>query len=277
MPKVSIDHVELYYETNGSGTALLLVPGLGGVGAYWRPQVSVLSQHFQVIVHDHRGTGQSTHDRISYSVEQMAADVLKLMDALGIERAHLVGHSTGGAIGQVIAIEHPERLASVVIYASWTRADPFFTRALTVRKELLLKSGVAAYVQATPLFLYPDWWINANHERLEDEAKQATTSFPPVEIAASRIDGICAFDRHAELGQITTPTLVLCARDDFLTPPYFSQELVRLIPGAQLVLLERGGHACSQTVPDVFNEVVLSFLLAHERGEPWQTPPGAKT
>ena len=272
MPRIAINDFELYYETQGRGTPVLLVAGLGGVGAYWRPQVPVFAQHFHVILHDHRGTGQSTHARIVYSVEQMTADLVQLMDALGIERAHLVGHSTGGAIGQVMAIEHPERLASVVICNSWTTADTFFIRALAMRKELLLKSGAAAYARATPLFLYPDWWINANSERLESEEPQAIASFPPAEVAASRIDGICAFDRRAELGQIKTPTLVLCARDDFLTPPYFSEELAVLIPEAQLVFLERGGHACSQTVPEAVNAMVLGYLLAQERGEQWHTP-----
>jgi aminoacrylate hydrolase len=120
MPKAAVGGIELYYETYGDGPPLLLVPGLGGVGSYWRPQIDALSEQFKVIVHDHRGTGRSTRSEIAYSVDQMTSDLLILMDALGIERAHLVGHSTGAAIGQTMAIERPDRVDRLVLYAGWT-------------------------------------------------------------------------------------------------------------------------------------------------------------
>src|SRR5687767_15956212 len=114
----------------------MLVPGLGGQGSFWMSQVPAFSREFRTVVHDHRGTGRSTHSCIEYSVEQMADDVLRLMDRLGIERAHLAGHSTGGAIGQVIALEHPERLASLVLSATWAGPDPYFRRLFEMRKDI---------------------------------------------------------------------------------------------------------------------------------------------
>lgn len=266
MPKAKVDGIELYYEEHGSGPPLLMVAGLGGTGSYWGPQIAPFAEHFRVILHDHRGTGQSTPDtRTKYSVEQMAGDVIGLMDALGIEQAHLLGHSTGGAIGQVIAIEQPERLKSVVMYASWVKSDPFMRLIFDVRKTLLRKSGGAAYAHATPLFLYPDWWVNANAAALEELERKTVAAFPPIEIAISRCDAVVNFDREAELAGIRTPTLVICARDDFLTPQYCSEALAQGIPSADLMLLERGGHACSQTVVDEFNEATLSWLLAREK------------
>src|SRR5438477_3088996 len=112
MPSVSIGDAEIYYEEAGQGEPLMLVPGLSGQGSFWSQQVEAFKRDFRVIVHDHRGAGRSTHSAIKYSVEQMADDTLRLMSALGIERAHLVGHSTGGAIGQVIALDQPGRLRS---------------------------------------------------------------------------------------------------------------------------------------------------------------------
>src|SRR5690606_16780664 len=99
---------------------------------------------------------------IQYSVKQMTDDMLRLMDALGIERAHLVGHSTGGAMGQIMALDNPDRLKSMVLYASWTKSDPFMRRIMDIRRSLALQSGALAYMQATPVFLYPDWWVNQN-------------------------------------------------------------------------------------------------------------------
>jgi aminoacrylate hydrolase len=265
MPKAKIDDCEIYYEIHGSGPPVLLVAGLGGEGAYWEPQIETLSRHFQLIVHDHRGTGQSTRQKIDYSVDQMAADVIKLMNALGIDKAHLVGHSTGGAIGQILGIENPSRLLSLFIYASWTKSDPFMQRVMQIRKALIMNVGARAYIQATPVFLHPDWWINANWEKIEAAEKKSVSSFPDPEIVASRIDAILAFDRSTELGQIRTPTLVFCAEDDFLTPLYASQDLAVRIPGAKLLVVKKGGHAHSQTMHEEFNKIVVDYILEQEQ------------
>jgi aminoacrylate hydrolase len=265
MPKASVDGIDIYYEIHGGGPPVLLIAGLGGEGAYWQPQLEPLSRHFQIIVHDHRGTGQSTASNAKISVERMAKDVIGLMDALGIENAHLVGHSTGGAIGQVVGIEHPGRLRSLFIYASWVKSDPFMQRVMEARKALALHAGAAAYVRATPLFLYPDWWINANSKGLDAVVARSVLTFPAPQIMADRIDAILAFDRSNELGKITTPTIVLCAEDDFLTPLYASQDLATRIPGARLIVAGKGGHAYSQTMPAEFNQLVIDHILEYER------------
>jgi aminoacrylate hydrolase len=265
MPIAKIDDFEIYYEIHGSGPPVLLVAGLGGQGAYWLPQIEPLSRFFKVVVHDARGTGQSTHQKIKYSVEQMASDVVKLMDALDIKDAHLVGHSTGGAIGQVLGIEQPQRLRSIVMYASWVKADPFMERVMDIRKSLVLNDGPLAYMRATPVFLHPDWWINANWETLEAAEHKGLPIFPAPEIAASRIEATRAFNRSSELSKITTPTLVLCAKDDFLTPLYQSQQLAAKIPGARLTVTEKGGHAHSQTMPEEFNRIVIGYLLEQQK------------
>ncbi|HLG87744.1 MAG TPA: pyrimidine utilization protein D [Alphaproteobacteria bacterium] len=263
MPKIAVGDAHIFYETHGDGQPVLLVPGLGGVGSYWAPNIPAFSRRHLVVVHDHRGTGQSSRSEMRYSVDQMTGDLLAVMDHLGIEKAHLVGHSTGGAIGQTLAVTHPERLSSLVIYASWTTADPFFRRVFEARRTLLTAAGPAAYMRATPAFLYPDWWINENIALLEERERASLPSFTSATIGASRIDAIVAFDRTADLPRIRTPTLVICAKDDILTPPYFSRELARRIPGAELVLLERGGHCASETCADAFNEAVLDFIARH--------------
>ena len=265
MQRARVGDVEIAYERHGEGPAVMLVSGLGGVGSYWNPQIEAFARSFTVITHDHRGTGQSTRFEGEYSVDMLAADALGLMDALGIERAHFVGHSTGGAIAQTLAIEHPARVQSMVQYASWTKADGHVRLCFFVRRSLLRDSGALAYIKATPLFLMPNWWIRDNEETLEKAALDTLDSFPSVEIADARIDAVLAFDRTEQLDTIHTPTLVLCAQDDILTPPYYSEELARRIPGAELVMLEKGGHACSQTTPAEFNEAVLPFLLRKEQ------------
>jgi aminoacrylate hydrolase len=236
------------------------VSGLGGTAAYWKPNLPALSAKYRVIVHDHRGAGQSTHSKIKYSVDQMTDDLVRLMDHLKLDSAHLVGHSTGGAIGQTMAIKHPQRLKRMVLFATWTKADFFFRHLFSVRKDLLTKVGKEAYVKGATLFLFPPWFIKQNEKMLAEREALTIQHFPPVEVVASRIDGIVAFDRSAEIGRIKVPTLVLCAKDDAITPAYFSEELARNIPGAKLEILPDGGHCASEAVADQFNKAVLEFL-----------------
>ena len=234
--------------------------GLGGTAAYWKPNLPALSKRYRVIVHDHRGAGQSTHSKIRYSVDQMTDDTVRLMDHLKIERAHLVGHSTGGAIGQTLAARSPERLKSMVLFATWTKADAYFKRLFELRRSVLMKIGPEQYTRAGTLFLYPDWYILANEQMFAEREALTVKAFSPVEVVASRIDAIVAFDRTADLAGIKTPTLVLCAKDDLVTPAYFSEELAQKIPGAALVVLPKGGHCASETMVEAFNTAVLEFL-----------------
>ena len=263
MPRIAIGDCHLYYERHGGGFPVLFVSGLNGLAAYWRDHVPAFAKSFDVVLHDHRGVGQSDHSRIGYTVERMASDVVELMDALGIPRAHVVGHSTGGAIAQILALEHPERLASIVIAASWTRADAYFRRLFALRKDILARLGPATYLQAATLLFYPPAWIARNNERLRQWEAQALATFSPPEIVMSRIDAVLAFDRSEELRRIRTPTLIVAAQDDIITPAYFSEELARLIPGAEVKFFPHGGHCFTQVMPRDFNQAVLPFLTSH--------------
>lgn len=259
MPYAEYDNCRLYYEEHGSGEPILFVAGLGGVSTYWKPQVEAFARDFHVIVYDQRGSGRSDHVEVE-SVEQMAGDALAILDAIGLDSVHYVGHSTGGAIGQALAIDYPDRLRSLVINSSTTRSDAYRRKVFAVRQALLEQVGPDFYAKQTSLLLYPSWWINENAERLEADERRAAAGLAPPPVQISRLNAILSFDRLADYQRIRVPTLVLCARDDILTPAYFSEELAREIPGAQLVLLETGGHACSITMADAFNKIVREFI-----------------
>ena len=260
MPRVSIGDAEIYYEEAGQGEPLLLVPGLSGQGSFWTQQVEAFRQDFRVIVHDHRGAGRSTHSNITYSVEQMADDVVRLMDALGLDSAHLVGHSTGGAIGQVLALDHRRRLKSLVLSATWGGPDPYFRRLFAARKETLLTQGIEAYLRASVLVLAPPEWISRNDAAIAEQHRVQLASWPPPAVVASRIDAIVAFDRRQRLGEIAVPTLVIVARDDAVTPKFYSDELAKAIAGASYVVLDGGGHFAPQILPEPYNRAVGTFL-----------------
>jgi aminoacrylate hydrolase len=266
MPRIVIGDGALYYERQGVGFPVMLVSGLSGYASFWTDLVPGFAKSFDVVTHDHRGIGQSDLSRSGFTVDRMAADVIGLMDALEIERAHIVGHSTGGAIAQTLAIEHPKRVTSIVLSACWTKPDAYFRRFCGLRKDILLRLGPSAYVQSNSLFLYPGWYVARNNERLRQMEAQTLAVFPPTEVAASRIDAILAFDRTAQLAQIKTPALVVGAEDDIITPSYFSEELARLIPGAEVKIFPRGGHSLTQVRPREFSQAVLPFLASHTPG-----------
>jgi aminoacrylate hydrolase len=259
MPTVSRDGCDIYWERQGSGPALMLIAGLGGVATYWEPQLAAFAQRYSVILHDQRGSGRSSHVRVR-SIEQMAADALAVMDAAGVERAHVLGHSTGGAIGMAMALDSATRVHGLVVNSSTTHGDDYRRKIFGLRAALLRSKSRADYARCTSLLLYPPWWINAHAAAIEAEEARTAAAIGPAAVQTSRFDAILTWDRRAELGRIAAPTLVICAADDILTPSYFSDEIHRLIPRSRYVLFERGGHACSRTRADDFNTSVLDFL-----------------
>ncbi len=259
MPLIAVDDGELWYEEDGAGPPLMLVAGLGGVGSYWEPNMASLAARFRVIRHDQRGTGRSSRVAVR-SVGQMAADARQLMDHLGLQQAAWLGHSTGGAIGADLALDHPGRISRLVINSSTTHGDVYRHKLFATRRTLYAMAGPAAYANYSSLLLYPRWYINQHADALAAEEARAAAALGAPEVQASRLDAILAWDRRAELPGLQAPTLVICAEDDVLTPIGFSEEFARLIPNAQLHRLRTGGHACSRTVPEVFEPVVMDFL-----------------
>lgn len=267
MPHIKLkDGAELYYEKHGSGPPLFLVPGLGGDGRFWDAHVESLAAEFTVVVHDHRGTARSTLSRIDYSVAQMADDALQLVDALGFDKVHWCGHSTGGAMGQVLAIEQPGRIDRLVLSATWAKTDAFFRRLFEVRSLVLKELGPEAYVKSSALALNMPAWVRDHDAELAQAQAMARETIPVPEIVLSRIAAIVAHDRRAQLQTVRAPTLAICARDDMVTPLYFTEELVRLIPDARAYVLPDGGHMYPNVHGAEFRRVLTSFLL--ESGAP---------
>lgn len=260
MAELELDWGRLQYEEVGSGPAVLLVSGLNGLAAPWAGVVQALSARFRVITHDHRGLGRSGPWDGAYSVEQIAADALALMDRLGVARAHLIGHSLGGAVVQAIAADHPERVGHLVIYASWPGRDSYFDRVMTARREVLLGMGEEHFLRTGPIGIYPPQWIRQHDEALRAALPSLVSGFVGTTVMLRRIDACLDHERRASLPSITAPTLVLGLKDDVSTPPHCSEELAALIPGAALRLLPYGGHNAHLVVPNEIAACLDEFL-----------------
>jgi aminoacrylate hydrolase len=189
MLMITTDGRTLSYDVSGAGAPIVFVAGLGERGTYWMAQVAAFSSAFQVVTFDHRGVGASEGEP-PYKVEQWAADTLRLIDCLGLDRVHLVGHSTGGIIAQVLAADHSDRVASLVLGATWARLDARLRKLFVFRKRTL-------------------------YEQVDFDRRSAGRNTPQ-EIAAARIDALLAHDAGERLRSIRNPTLLIAAADDLL-------------------------------------------------------------
>jgi aminoacrylate hydrolase len=192
----------------------------------------------------------------------LADDLLKLMDAIGIDRASLIGHSTGGAIGQIIAAQDPARVDQLVLYASWGGPCRQLMQCMAIRQQALMWGGPSAYHRASTVFLYPPRYICESWGVLSEEVSAGERNSTSQSILNARIEAILAFDGTRYLGDIKAPTTVLVAADDILTPPLASEALTEGIRGARMKMLPYGGHAVSRVEPANFNRTVIESLSA---------------
>lgn len=259
---ISIGDAEIYAESTGQGEDLLLVAGLGGSGKFWHAQTEELARSYRVTRYDHRGVGRSSPAPLVSTAEQLADDLLRLMDALGIHRAHLVGHSTGGAIGQHLALREPERLRSLILSGSWAGPTPLFIEMFKLRRDVLINSGMKHYLLLGALLAMPARDLHARFKSLDDFLGDRLEALPALEVELGRLNAVMAHDLRHRLGEVRVPTAVICARDDQITPVPMSEELASLIPGAISRLLPEGGHFCPQTASREYNQALFELLEA---------------
>lgn len=251
----------IYYELHGpeDGEVLVLSPGLGGSANYWKPNLAALSARYRVLLYDHMGTGRSGQ-RLpeAVTIDSISYDIQILLETLGIERAHFVGHALGGLIGLQIAFQ-ADCIDKLVIVNAWAELDPYTRRCFDVRLELLRNSGPAAFVRAQPIFLYPAGWISANDALLEAEAQHQLAHFPPIETIESRIGALRDWSLWKDRANCAD-LLVIGTEDDMLVPFEASERLASALPQARFQPVQWGGHACNVTDPDSFNRIVIDFL-----------------
>ncbi len=259
MPEIASTGGTLHYEMSGSGDPVMLISGLSGNGSGWGGQIATFAGTFSTIVPDHPGTGGSSEPSNGYEVANHAADMAELIRQLDCGPTHIVGSSTGGAIAQVMALDHPDVVRSITMASSWARSDDFFRHQFAVRKQTLLEQGIAAYADLTALFLYSPAYIRSHYAEVRAWCDMVATRGARAEIMAARIDMIMRHDQYDRLADVAVPSLVLVGRDDMCTPVHLSEEVASLIPDAELAVLG-GGHLIYKESPAAFFDRVTEFL-----------------
>ncbi|MGB3770368.1 MAG: 3-oxoadipate enol-lactonase [Rhodococcus sp. (in: high G+C Gram-positive bacteria)] len=222
-------------------TPILLIGSLGSDRSMWNPQVAPLSAVATVVTADLRGHGETSAPVGPYTVADLGADVLALLDSLGFARIHLVGLSLGGAVSQWISIHHPERVASLTLMctaAKFGDSANWVSRAETVRRD-----GVASIAES----VIARWFTPALAERDPQLVVRATAMLTGTgdEGYAACCDALSQWDSRADLGRITARTLVIAGADDLATPPEMVSVLADGIEGAHMHVLSPAGHIAS--------------------------------
>lgn len=256
---VASDGCRIHYDTFGThGPKVLLVPGLGGDARFWAGVASELQDDYRLIVVDHRGAGRSDRPTTFYSIGLISTDTAAIVEAEG-GPVHVVGHSTGGAIAQTLALDHAGIGLSFTISSSWARADARF-RSLFLARADLLDAGLAeAYQRLTHVFGHEPDYLDTHAERLEAAVTAAATSLAPLDVTAARVRMLLDHDRLSDLPRIAAPVQVIAADGDILTPPELSRAMSDAIPGSVLTMLA-GAHFHPQARPKQFAVAIRRFL-----------------
>ncbi|CAM2157933.1 aminoacrylate hydrolase [Paraburkholderia tropica] len=247
----------IHYNVSGDGDALVLISGLGGLGAFWNPVVPLLAERYRVITFDHPGVGKSP-TRDGQTIPGIAEAVLAVMGREHIRTAHFVGHSTGSLVAQTLALDHSDRCERVVLSGGWAQVDRRFRDLFAFRRYLLENCGVAAYSALSRIGGYDGRWYS-EHLAAEAPPDFSITQEADVATIVKRLDMLLGYDRATDLDGLHKDVLVVGAADDFIVPFYNSEDLARLIPTAELKQLN-GGHFFPQVHPKAFAMLVTSFL-----------------
>jgi len=262
MSNVLVNDVKLYYEIHGTGEPLLLIEGLGYASWSWFRQIEGLSDSYCVVSFDNRGVGKSDKPDIPYSIELMADDVARLLESLGIEKAHILGVSMGGYIAQKLAIKYPQKVKSLVLGCTsfgGPQSIPLTEEALQsmlkvegLNAEEVIRQGFKAAISPKFIRGYPE---------VVDQLVAWRLVNPTPRYAWERqFAAAAAFNVESQLNKINVPTLVITGSEDIVVPPQNSILLAERISGAHLVIIPGGGHLFFIENAKEFNRAVLEFL-----------------
>jgi 3-oxoadipate enol-lactonase len=263
MTKVRVNNVDLYYEFHGpeDGELLILNNGVFMNTASWAFQLPELSRRFRVLTYDMRGQGRSEHPVGDYTLDLHGDDLVALMDALGIDKAHMVGTSYGGELNLVMGIRHPERCRTLVIIASVSHSGPLLV-AMIERWRLAAKLGDG------PLFfrlIYADTYSENFLVDRPDLIPMAEQRYALLDLSAAvrLLESFQRFNVTADLGKIKVPTCIASAELDILKPRRYGEILHQGIAGSEFHLIPDSGHVAVLEKAAEVNTIIVGFLSKH--------------
>ena len=266
MPTLQLTDAEICYEVHGHGQAIVFLSETACDGEVWKiHQVPEFSKDHRVIIHDYRGTGQSSKPSIDYTTQMFARDVIALMDHLKADDAIVVGHSMGGRVAQLLALDYPGRVKKLVLASTGSHYPQTKGLPLKIIKEMI-EWGYEKYERDhTILVGFTDEFVKNHPERVEHYVKVRMQNLCPVEFYLRHLLARQAHDTSARLKDIRQPTLILVGEDDRnmtseVNHRMSSDILAKGIPHSKLVVLQNERHSYFFANPDAAHKIIRDFI-----------------
>jgi pimeloyl-ACP methyl ester carboxylesterase len=246
MPHAEVAGRQLHYVREGEGEPLLLIQGLSGNHLHWGDDfLGLLHPHFDVIAYDHRGIGHSDPAGGPFTIADLADDAAGLLDALGVESAHVMGISMGGMTAQEVALRHPDRVRTLTLGCTYAGGvDSAMTEPAVIQRlgELFMTGRVEEALRyGFEVNVSPEFAQEPAHFELVKEIAGRLPS--TLDVLMLQVQAVAGHDTSERLGEIEAPTLVIHGTLDQMLPVSNAHAIAARIPGSRLEILEGVGHA----------------------------------
>lgn len=270
MSHLSVGQHQIFHQRHGAGEPLLLIQGMSGTHLSWGdPFLAALGDDLDIVSYDHRGIGRSTPERDPFSIVDLAEDAAGVLDALGLESAHVLGISMGGMIAQELALRHPERVRTLALGCTYCGgpqarlAGPEVVQKLSAGmmsgdKELAIRSAYEVNVSAG---------FAADPDNYAAFYAMATSLPAPVPVIMLQMQAIAEHDTASRLPGLDVPTLVVHGDEDQMLPVENGRLIASLVPDAQLEILDGVGHMFWWEHPARSAQLVREHALAAARAD----------
>ena len=266
MPAVQANGIDIYYEVQGEGEPMVLIPYLAADQACYAFQVADYARQFTCYTVDLRGAGLSGKPDGVYTTELFAADIAEFMQAVGITSAHVSGLSLGASVGTWLAAKYPSLVKSLSLHSAWTATDPYLRVVVegwrTMAKALdsvtdMVIQGIFPFCFTPELYATRPEYIDS----LADFVR--SRPMPPVDAFLRQSDAVLAHDATGVLDRIQAPTQITFGRHDAAVSTRFAGPLTEAIKDSELLVFEDCAHAPIYENVEEFNARTLAFLTRH--------------
>jgi pimeloyl-ACP methyl ester carboxylesterase len=266
MPALQLNDVEIYYEVHGEGPCMVFLSETACDGEVWKIyQVPEFSKDHRVIIHDYRGTGQSGKPSIDYTTKMFCEDLVAVMDHLEVEDAVVVGHSMGGRVAQLLALDHPKKVRQLVLASTGAHYPQTKGLPLKICKEMI-EWGYEKYERDHSILVgFTEEFAKQYPERVEHYLKVRMQNLCPVEFYLRHLLARQGHDTSGRLKDIQQPTLILVGEDDRnmtseINHRMSSEILAKGIPNSKLMVLPNERHSYFFANPDAAHRMIRDFI-----------------
>jgi len=268
--KIKLENGTFFYEIKGQGDTIVFISGLAADHTAWNAQIPSHSRYFRCLTFDNREVGESINalselEQSSYSLKLLSDDIAHLMDALGIDKAHIVGASMGGVIAQCFAIDHPDRILSLSLHSTMARISSLTKLKFEIQLYLLEKLEVQDVQLSIAGMIWSEKTLSERFQIIEAFRSARVKAGPQVnkEVYKLQTKALLSTDFLSKLNKIQVPVLVTAGANDGLIPASESRLVHKAIPGSEFHIFKGCGHAASIENSRGFNTISLRFLKKH--------------